>query len=33
MNKRMNRERLNIGVYHLQPYARTEDHVDRKSVV
>lgn len=27
MNKRMNRERLNIGVYHLRPYARTEDHV------
>ena len=27
MNKRMNRERLNIGVYHLKPYARTEQHV------
>ncbi len=27
MNKRMNRDRLNIGVYHLRPYARTEDHV------
>ncbi len=27
MNKRMNRERLNIGVYHLREYARTEDHV------
>ncbi|MBQ9995478.1 MAG: hypothetical protein IJP32_03840, partial [Clostridia bacterium] len=27
MNKRMNRERLNIGVYHLKPYARTEKHI------
>ncbi len=27
MNKRMNRSRLNIGAYYLQPYARTEDHV------
>lgn len=27
MNKRMNRERLNIGVYHLRPYARTEEHI------
>ena len=27
MNKRMNRNRLNIGVYHLKPYARTEAHV------
>ena len=27
MNKRMNRERLNIGVYHLRPYARSEQHV------
>lgn len=27
MNKRMNRERLNIGVYHLRPYARTEQHI------
>ncbi|MGN1345490.1 MAG: hypothetical protein ACI4V1_01785 [Eubacteriales bacterium] len=27
MNKRMNRERLNIGVYHLRPYARTEAHI------
>ena len=27
MNKRMNRNRLNIGVYHLRPYARTEAHV------
>lgn len=27
MNKRMNRERLNIGVYHLRSYARTEQHV------
>ncbi len=27
MNKRMNRSRLNIGAYYLQPYARTEDHI------
>ena len=27
MNKRMDRNRLNIGVYHLRPYARTEAHV------
>ena len=27
MNKRMDRNRLNIGVYHLKPYARTETHV------
>ena len=27
MNKRMDRSRLNIGVYHLKPYARTETHV------
>ena len=27
MNKRMDRSRLNIGVYHLRPYARTETHV------
>ena len=27
MNKRMDRTRLNIGVYHLRPYARTEAHV------
>ena len=27
MNKRMNRNRLNIGAYILQPYARTERHV------
>ena len=27
MNKRMDRNRLNIGVYHLRPYARTETHV------
>lgn len=27
MNKRMNRSRLNIGVYHLRPYARTEAHI------
>lgn len=27
MNTRMDRERLNIGVYHLRPYARTEQHV------
>ena len=27
MNKRMNRNRLNIGVYHLKPYARTEAHI------
>ena len=27
MNKRMNRNRLNIGVYHLRPYARTEAHI------
>ncbi len=27
MNKRMNRNRLNIGAYILQPYARTEQHV------
>ena len=27
MNQRMDRTRLNIGAYHLQPYARTEDHI------
>ena len=27
MNKRMNRSRLNIGVYHLRPYARSEAHI------
>lgn len=27
MNQRMDRNRLNIGVYHLRPYARTEAHV------
>ncbi|MBQ9781356.1 MAG: hypothetical protein IJW00_10510 [Clostridia bacterium] len=27
MNKRMDRSRLNIGVYHLKPYARTESHI------
>lgn len=27
MNTRMDRSRLNIGVYHLRPYARTEQHV------
>jgi len=27
MNKRMNRSRLNIGTYILQPYARTEQHI------
>lgn len=27
MNKRMDRNRLNIGAYILQPYARTEDHI------
>ena len=27
MNKRMDRNRLNVGVYHLKPYARTEAHV------
>lgn len=27
MNKRMNRSRLNMGVYHLRPYARTEKHI------
>lgn len=27
MNTRMNRSRLNIGVYHLKEYARTEQHV------
>ena len=27
MNKRMDRTRLNIGVYHLKPYARTEAHI------
>ena len=27
MNHRMDRNRLNIGVYHLKPYARTEAHV------
>jgi len=27
MNKRMNRNRLNIGAYILQPYARTEQHI------
>ena len=27
MNQRMDRNRLNIGVYHLKPYARTEAHV------
>ena len=27
MNQRMDRTRLNIGVYHLRPYARTEAHV------
>ena len=24
---RMDRSRLNIGVYHLRPYARTEAHI------
>ena len=27
MNKRMDRTKLNIGTYYLQPYARTEQHV------
>lgn len=27
MNKRMDRSRLNIGVYHLKPYARTPEHI------
>jgi len=27
MNTRMNRSRLNIGVYHLKEYARTEQHI------
>lgn len=27
MNQRMNRERLNVGAYILQPYARTEAHI------
>lgn len=27
MNKRMNRSKLNIGAYILQPYARTEQHI------
>ncbi len=27
MNSRMNRKRLNIGAYWLQPYARTEQHI------
>ena len=27
MDQRMDRNRLNIGVYHLRPYARTEAHV------
>ena len=27
MNTRMDRKRLNIGTYHLKPYARTEQHV------
>lgn len=27
MNKRMNRNRLNIGAYILKPYARTEQHI------
>ena len=27
MNTRMNRSRLNIGVYHLRDYARTEEHI------
>ncbi|MBQ7910989.1 MAG: hypothetical protein IJ363_09420 [Clostridia bacterium] len=27
MNKRMDKNRLNIGVYHLKPYARTEAHI------
>lgn len=27
MNKRMNRERLNIGAYFLKPYAHTQNHV------
>lgn len=27
MNTRMDRTRLNIGTYHLKPYARTEQHV------
>lgn len=27
MNTRMNRRRLNIGVYHLREYARTEQHI------
>ena len=27
MNKRMDRSRLNLGVYHLRPYARTEAHI------
>ena len=27
MNKRMNRTKLNIGTYILQPYARSEAHI------
>ena len=27
MNQRMDRTRLNIGAYHLKPYARTEEHI------
>ena len=27
MNKRLDRSKLKIGVYHLQPYARTETHI------
>ena len=27
MNKRMDRSKLQIGVYHLHPYARTESHI------
>ena len=27
MNKRLDRSKLKIGVYHLQPYARTEAHI------
>ena len=27
MNRRMNRGRLNIGAYFLQPYAQTREHV------
>ena len=27
MNRRMERNRLNVGAYILQPYARTERHI------